>query len=109
LLVDLVKAYRVGDTECYFDLQQRIELLLRVAQVIKDGFSIDDSLKEDLKQRRLRPEEKTERVNDLRKIVVAIQEKLSFISKELDAVDGARMAVTTDDVIYSTIRVDIKS
>ena len=75
----------------------------------KPAKDVDGNPIEDLKQRRLRPEEKTERVNDLRKKVVDLQKQLVVITKELSAVDGARTAASADDVTYSTIRFDNKT
>jgi len=64
---------------------------------------------EDLKQRRLRPEEKTERVKDLSEKAAALEEGLAFIIKELNAANSGSTTATDDEVIYSTIRFETKS
>jgi hypothetical protein len=70
---------------------------------------IDGNPIEDLKQRRLRPEEKIERVKDLREKAAALEASLAFVIKELNTVNSNQAAAITDDVIYSTIRVDTQN
>jgi len=83
---------------------------LRLDPVSKEPIKdIEGNPIEDLKQRRLRPEEKTERVKDLREKAAALQEGLAFIIKELNTANGNTAAVADDEVIYSTIRFETKS
>jgi hypothetical protein len=70
---------------------------------------IDGNPIEDLKQRRLRPEEKAERVKDLREKATALEEKLAFVLTELNSINSNKVAKAEDDVIYSTIRFDEKN
>jgi hypothetical protein len=69
---------------------------------------IDGNPIEDLKQRRLRPEEKTERIKNLREKTKELEEALAFVLKELNTVNSHKTGATDDDVIYSTIRVENK-
>jgi len=65
---------------------------------------VDGNPIEDLKQRKLRPEEKIERVKDLSEKAAALEEELASIRQELSELSAQHPVVTGDDVIYSTIR-----